>query len=125
MALLRGSRQKVCQLFKSHVTRQSSVSQRCFSAETAPKESDDSITVKVNPFKGHRLEPPSRDVQTNKKELLDMFEVCMGISCNSSTTYIGVLGTNGRPTEFEKENRNPMIEIYPSLKQTVGICGHL
>ena len=49
--------------------------QRSFSAEPAPSESDDSITVTVNPYKGHRLEPPSRDVQTNKKELLDMFEV--------------------------------------------------
>lgn len=86
MALLRGGRQKVCQLFESHITRHSSVSHRCFSAEPAPKESDDSITVTVNPFKGHRLEPPSRDVQTNKKELLDMFEVCKDISGNSTTT---------------------------------------
>ncbi len=84
---MRGGRQKVCQLLKSHVTRQSSIGQRCFSAEPAPKESDDdSITVTVNPFKGHRLEPPSRDVQTNKKELLDMFEVCMDTSCINYTT---------------------------------------
>ncbi len=108
MSLLRGGRQKVCQLFKSHVTRQSSVGQRCFSAEPAPKESDDSITVTVNPFKGHRLEPPSRDVQTNKKELLDMFEVCMDISCNNSTTGTLVLHplVSWGPVEGQQRSRN-------------------
>ena len=51
------------------------IGQRAFSAEPAPAQQDENITVTVNPFKGHKLDPPSRDVQTNKQELLDMFEV--------------------------------------------------
>lgn len=72
MALLRQGRQRLRLLSRGTVQ----FGQRCFSAEPAPADSNDNITVKVNPFKGHRIEPPSQDVQTNKKELLEMFEVC-------------------------------------------------
>lgn len=78
MALLASGRRGLGRLLPQAV--QPSVlqlGQRSLSAEPAPSESDDSITVTVNPYKGHRLEPPGRDVQTNKKELLDMFEVCI------------------------------------------------
>ena len=60
------------------------VGQRAFSAEPAPAQQDENITVTVNPFKGHRLDPPSRDVQTNKQELLEMFEVCGTGACMRS-----------------------------------------
>ena len=78
-ALVNGGRRSLHQLLRSQVSLQSSVlsGQRRFSAEPAPAESEDSVTVTVNPFKGHRLEPPSRDVQTSKKELLEMFEVTL------------------------------------------------
>lgn len=76
MALLHQSAHRLCHLLQSQALRAGSlhVSQRPFSAEPAPSQSDDSLTVTVNPFKGHRLEPPSRDVQTSKQELLGMFE---------------------------------------------------
>lgn len=79
MALLASGRRRLCHLFHSHAVQPGvlQLSQRSFSAEPAPSESDDDVTITVNPFKGHKLEPPSRDVQTNKKELLDMFEVYM------------------------------------------------
>lgn len=79
MALLASGRQRLCRLVHSHVVQPGvlQISQRSFSAEPAPAESGDNVTITVNPFKGHKLDPPSRDVQTNKKELLDMFEVCM------------------------------------------------
>ena len=79
MALLHQSAHRLCQLLQSQALRAGAlhVSQRPFSAEPAPSQSDDSLTVTVNPFKGHRLEPPSRDVQTSKQELLDMFEVSL------------------------------------------------
>ena len=79
MALLHQSAHRLCHLLQSQALRAGSlhVSQRPFSAEPAPSQSDDSLTVTVNPFKGHRLEPPSRDVQTSKQELLDMFEVSL------------------------------------------------
>ena len=79
MGLLASGRHTLCRLLHSRVVQPGvlQIGQRTFSAEPAPSESDDSITVTVNPFKGHRLAPPSRDVQTNKKELLDMFEVYM------------------------------------------------
>ena len=77
--MLASGRRRLCHLFHSRVIQPSvlQLSQRSFSAEPAPSESDDDVTITVNPFKGHKLEPPSRDVQTNKKELLDMFEVYM------------------------------------------------
>ena len=78
MALLHARRAGVSQLLKLSVLRQPGVQlcHRTFSAEPAPVEENDSITVTVNPFKGHKLDPPSQDVQTNKQELLNMFEVC-------------------------------------------------
>ena len=79
MALLAGGKQRLCRLLQHQAVRQSStkLGQRSFSAEPAPSESDENVTITVNPFKGHKLDPPSRDVQTSKKELLDMFEVHM------------------------------------------------
>ena len=81
MALLASGRQRLRRVLlnHSHAVQPGVLhtSQRSFSAEPAPSESDDNVTIKVNPFKGHKLDPPSRDVQTNKKELLDMFEVYM------------------------------------------------
>lgn len=49
-----------------------SASWRGFAAEPAPEEST-SITLEVNPFKGHKVEPPSNQVETNKDELFDMY----------------------------------------------------
>ena len=79
MALLASGRQILGRLLHSHATQPGvlQICQRSFSAKPAPSESDDNVTITVNPFKGHKLDPPSRDVQTNKKELLDMFEVYM------------------------------------------------
>lgn len=96
MALLSRGRQRLAQLTCAqacrHGSRSLQLSQRSFSAEPAPSESDDSITVTVNPFKGHRLDPPSRDVQTNKKELLDMFEACTALSCADHASHAHLFG---------------------------------
>jgi hypothetical protein len=49
---------------------------RSFSAAPQAAEEDDDhrITVTVNPYKLHRLdEGPGREVETSKKELMDMF----------------------------------------------------
>lgn len=79
MALLASGRHKLCRLLHSPIVRPGLLhnGQRSFSADPAPSESNDNVTIRINPFKGHKLEPPSRDVETNKEELLDMFEVYM------------------------------------------------
>lgn len=79
MALLASGRQKLCRLLHSHIVPPGLLhnGQRSFSADPAPSESHDNVTIRINPFKGHKLDPPSRDVETNKEELLDMFEVYM------------------------------------------------
>ena len=48
-----------------------------FAADASQKSLDEDFTVTVNPFKGHRLEPPGREVKTSGKELMEMFKVCL------------------------------------------------
>ena len=47
---------------------------RPFSAQPEPEQaSGDEVTVKVNDYKVHRLEPPTTEVTTSKGELLEFF----------------------------------------------------
>lgn len=49
------------------------LSSRGFAAEPAQEESEN-ITLEVNPFKGHKVEPPGNVVETNKDELFEMYK---------------------------------------------------
>ena len=54
-----------------------------FAADASQKSLDEDFTVTVNPFKGHRLEPPGREVKTSGKELMEMFKVCLTEHCQA------------------------------------------
>ena len=66
---------QVCQLSRLAASLRPTIclSTRGFAAEPAQDESE-TITLEVNPFKGHKVKPPSNIVETNKDELFDMYK---------------------------------------------------
>ena len=46
---------------------------RAFASEST-SDDEQQFTVKVNPYKAYKVDPPPTEVQTSKAELMDMFK---------------------------------------------------